>query len=83
MGKKAVSLVSGGMDSAVATAIAKHDGYKIYALTFNYGQRNIRELDAAKEMVKELGLNHKIIDKATFYFLNQQKTQKTKGGSSW
>ena len=62
MGEKAVSLISGGMDSAVATAIAKHDGYKIYALTFNYGQRNIRELEAAKKMVQELGLTHKIID---------------------
>jgi 7-cyano-7-deazaguanine synthase len=50
--KKAVCLLSGGMDSAVATAIAKSRGYGIYALTFQYKQRNIRELDKAKEMVR-------------------------------
>lgn len=49
--KRAVCLLSGGMDSAVATAIAKSEGYEIYPLTFQYKQKNIRELDSAKKLV--------------------------------
>jgi len=49
--KRAVCLLSGGMDSAVATAIAKFRGYEIYPLTFQYKQKNIRELDSAKKLV--------------------------------
>jgi len=59
---KAVCLVSGGMDSAVAAAIAKSEGYDIYALSFDYGQRNRKELEAAKEIAKWLGAKHKIIE---------------------
>ena len=59
---KAVCLISGGMDSAVAAAIAKKEGYEIYALSFNYGQRNRKELHAAKEIAKWLGAKHKIIE---------------------
>ncbi|RLF47398.1 MAG: 7-cyano-7-deazaguanine synthase QueC [Thermoplasmata archaeon] len=62
MGEKAVCLISGGMDSAVAAAIAKHEGYKIYTVTFNYGQRNKKELETAKEIAKWLGAEHKILD---------------------
>ena len=62
MGKRAICLISGGMDSAVAAAVARHDGYKLYALTFNYGQRNLRELEAAKEIAKSLGAHHKIFE---------------------
>lgn len=62
MGKKAVCLISGGMDSAVASAIAKKEGYKINALTFNYGQRNKKELESARKISEWLGCEHKIID---------------------
>lgn len=49
--KRAVCLLSGGMDSAVASAIAKSEGYELFALTFLYNQRNIRELDSANKLV--------------------------------
>ena len=53
--KKAVCIVSGGMDSAVATYIAKKRGYEIVALHFNYGQRTERrELEAFRNIAKSL-----------------------------
>ncbi len=59
--KKAVCLLSGGMDSAVATAIAKSQRYEIYALTFQYNQKNIQELDSAKKLVRHFKIReHKI-----------------------
>lgn len=48
--KKAVILVSGGMDSAVTMAIAKEQGFVCYALSVSYGQRHGAELDAANEL---------------------------------
>lgn len=59
---KAVCLLSGGMDSAVTSAIAKDEGYEIHALTFNYGQRNKKEIEAAKEIAKWLNAKHKILE---------------------
>jgi 7-cyano-7-deazaguanine synthase len=49
--KKAVVLLSGGLDSSTVTAIALDQGYQIYCLSFNYGQRNLAELKAAKRVV--------------------------------
>ena len=46
--KKAVILVSGGLDSATTLAIAQSDGFDVYALTFRYGQRHAAELEAAR-----------------------------------
>ena len=46
--KKAVILLSGGIDSTTTLAIAKSKGFDIYAISFNYGQRHFVELDAAK-----------------------------------
>ena len=40
--KKAIIALSGGIDSAVAAAIAKKEGYELYFLTVNYGQKNIK-----------------------------------------
>jgi 7-cyano-7-deazaguanine synthase len=56
MSKKAVVLVSGGLDSATALAIAKDEGSEPYAITFRYGQRHGVELEAAKEVVAAAGV---------------------------
>lgn len=61
--KKAVILLSGGLDSATTVAIAKDEGFDCYALTFRYGQRHSIEVEAAKRIAKALGvLEHRIID---------------------
>ena len=54
MAKKAVSLLSGGLDSSTATAIAISRGYEVYALSFDYGQRHRRELQSAKAIAQAL-----------------------------
>jgi 7-cyano-7-deazaguanine synthase len=51
-GEKAVILLSGGIDSATTLAIAKNNGYEIYALSFRYGQRHQVELDAAVRIAR-------------------------------
>jgi 7-cyano-7-deazaguanine synthase len=61
--KKAVVLSSGGIDSTTAMAIAKAEGYELYSLSFRYGQRHSRELDAAERVASALGVKkHMIID---------------------
>lgn len=55
MSKRAVVLLSGGLDSATVLAIAAHQGYECYALSFDYGQRAQTELNAAKLLVEKLG----------------------------
>lgn len=50
--KKAVILVSGGLDSATCLAIAKSEGYQCYALSFDYGQRSTSELNAAIKLAE-------------------------------
>jgi 7-cyano-7-deazaguanine synthase len=52
MVKKAVCLISGGIDSCVTSFIAKKEGYSIYALTINYGQRHKKEIQCAKKIAK-------------------------------
>ncbi|MBN2251711.1 MAG: 7-cyano-7-deazaguanine synthase QueC [Candidatus Altiarchaeota archaeon] len=60
--KKAVCLLSGGMDSAVATAMALAEGYDVYALTFDYGQKHRREIESAKKLAKFFHVKeHKIM----------------------
>ena len=51
---RAVVLLSGGLDSYTAAAVAKRDGFELYALTINYGQRHVRELDAARAVARAL-----------------------------
>ncbi len=59
---KAVVLVSGGLDSTTALAIAKSQGFHCYALSFDYGQRHRSELRAAERVARDLGaVEHKII----------------------
>jgi len=52
MKKKAVILSSGGLDSTTAMAVAVNEGYEIYSLSFNYGQRHAVELKAAQKVAK-------------------------------
>ena len=60
---KAVILLSGGLDSATAQAMAKAQGYECYALSFNYGQRHAAELNAAAKVVNAFNvIEHKTID---------------------
>jgi len=60
---KAVILLSGGLDSATTLAIAKKEGYACHALSFNYGQRHVAELNAAKKVARALNAaTYKIID---------------------
>jgi 7-cyano-7-deazaguanine synthase len=54
--KKAVVLLSGGLDSATSAAQAIADGYEMIALSLFYGQRHDRELEAAKTIVQHLGI---------------------------
>jgi len=63
MTKKAVALLSGGMDSIVAAAMVAQDGYEIYALTISYGQRHAREIECSKLLAKWLEVRkHEIIE---------------------
>ena len=60
---KAVVLLSGGLDSATTAAIAIAEGYQAIALSFRYGQRHQRELDAATKIAKILGIiEHYVVD---------------------
>jgi len=57
----AVVLLSGGLDSATTAAIAKHDGYELYALSVDYGQRHRFELDAARRVAESLGVKRHVV----------------------
>jgi 7-cyano-7-deazaguanine synthase len=54
--KRAVVLLSGGLDSATVLAIARSKGYELYALSFSYGQRHIWELQAAARVAESIGV---------------------------
>ena len=59
--KKAVVLLSGGLDSATVLAIARSQGYELYALSFSYGQRHVWELEAAARVAASIGaVEHKV-----------------------
>lgn len=67
--KNAILLLSGGLDSSTTLAIALDKGYNVHALSFEYGQKHLVEIEAAKRVAKHFGVtNHKIvkIDLATF-----------------
>lgn len=61
--KKAIVLLSGGLDSATVLAIARRDGFTPYALSFRYGQRHTVEIEAARKVAQAIGVQeHKIAD---------------------
>ena len=63
MSKKAVVLLSGGLDSTTILAIAHNEGYDTYAMSFQYGQRHTLELQCAKNVAKALGVQqHTIVN---------------------
>ncbi len=62
-GKPAIVLLSGGLDSATALAIAHEQGFTPFALSFRYGQRHGAELDAARAVAAHLGVvEHRVVD---------------------
>ena len=62
MARKAVVLLSGGLDSATCLAIARDQGFEAYALSFDYGQRHRLELDAARKLAPALGaVRHHVV----------------------
>jgi 7-cyano-7-deazaguanine synthase len=66
---KAVLLLSGGLDSYTAGGIARREGYNLYALTVRYGQVHAREIEAARDVAKNLGVTKHVelnVDLAAF-----------------
>ncbi len=60
--KKAVVLISGGLDSPTVLAYALSSGYDVFPLSFNYGQRHVKELESSEKICKYYNLKLKIID---------------------
>ncbi len=60
--EKVVVIYSGGMDSFTVLNRAIKDGKEVYALTFDYGQRHVKEIECAASVCKSLSINHKVID---------------------
>ena len=59
--KKAIVLLSGGLDSTTCAYLAKAEGYEIYALSFDYGQRLRRELDSARAVARQVGVKEHVV----------------------
>ncbi len=61
--KKAIVLLSGGLDSSTTLAMAHEEGYELYALTFLYGQTHSREIESAEKLAEHFDVDeHKILD---------------------
>lgn len=60
-GRKAVVLLSGGLDSMVCAGLAREAGFALHALTIDYNQRHRRELDAAREIAAHLGAERHVV----------------------
>jgi 7-cyano-7-deazaguanine synthase len=61
--RKAVVLLSGGLDSTTVLAIAKSEGFEPYAISFRYGQRHVVELESARRIAARMGVRkHVIVD---------------------
>jgi 7-cyano-7-deazaguanine synthase len=59
--RRAVVLLSGGLDSATACAVARAEGFECYALSFAYGQRHDRELESARRVAAALGVKEHLV----------------------
>lgn len=59
--KKAVVLLSGGLDSSTAVYLAKKEGFEVYAISFDYGQRHDKELKCAKNVAEKAGVKEHVI----------------------
>lgn len=82
----AIALLSGGLDSATAAALAIERGDRVIGLSFDYGQRHHRELAAAAELATALGLaeHHQVaVNLAAWggFSLTDQATKKCPGGA--
>tara|TARA_Y100001973_G_scaffold18871_2_gene27773 strand:+ start:1918 stop:2577 length:660 start_codon:yes stop_codon:yes gene_type:complete len=62
---KVVVIYSGGMDSFTVLHRALRDGHEVYALSFNYGQRHVKELEVARKVTNALNVPHKVVDITT------------------
>lgn len=62
MAEKVVVIYSGGMDSYTVLNHALRQGFEVYALTFDYGQRHVKEIEYAQKACAELNVHHKIVD---------------------
>ncbi len=63
----AIVLASGGLDSTTCLALAKAEGYRVVALSFNYGQRHAVELEAARRVVEHFGVEEHLIVEMPFF----------------
>ena len=61
--KKAVILLSGGLDSTTALYLAKSQGYEVYSICFDYGQRHDKEIECAKNIADKAGVKEHILVK--------------------
>jgi 7-cyano-7-deazaguanine synthase len=63
--RKALCLLSGGLDSTVLAHLLVAEGYEVHALSFDYGQRHRKELDFARRTAARLGIRHSVLDFST------------------
>jgi 7-cyano-7-deazaguanine synthase len=59
--KRAVVLLSGGLDSATCLAVARAEGFELHALTVDYGQRHAREVEQAARVARAMGATHRVV----------------------
>lgn len=72
--KKAIVLLSGGLDSTTCLGVAKKEGYELYALSFDYGQKHKVELGAAKRVAEHYGVKEHLLTRIGFESLTAMKT---------
>lgn len=71
MNQSVVVIYSGGMDSFTLLHLARAQGRTVHALSFNYGQRHVRELDYARHVCAELNIDHRVVDITAIHQLLQ------------
>lgn len=76
-----VVIYSGGMDSFTLLHLARSQGREVHALSFDYGQRHVRELDYASSVCAGLGVDHRVVDITSIQALLQGSSLTTDGGA--